>query len=267
MSRSIDSHSHLADPRIQSRLDAWIVEARLNGMTAHLQGGVNPEDWARQLELQALYPEIWPVFGLHPYWVAGATEEQCEQGLDQLARKLGKAYALGETGLDFRSQFLANSELGSESENRHRQIRLFEQQLELARVGNKAVVLHVVRAFSEFLVVWDEFGAGLRGFYHSFAGDWQKAKQILDRGLLVSVGAAILYPRNEALRSAVQRIPLDRLLIETDCPDQPPPSYQGELNPPVSLFLVADKVAEIKGLAREEVLDSSGQNLRKLLQL
>jgi TatD DNase family protein len=267
MSQYIDSHSHLADQRLEAQLDTWMVEARRQGFIGHLQGGVGPQDWVRQWELQAQYPEIWPVFGLHPYWVAQSTEEQCEQGLDQLARKIGKAYALGETGLDFRSQYLGTSDFGSESENRHRQIRMFEQQLELARVANKAVVLHVVRAFSEFLVVWDEFGHGLSGFYHSFAGDWQKAKQLLERGLLVSVGGALLHPRNEALRAAVEKIPLECLLIETDSPDQSPPAYQGQLNPPFSLFLVAEKVAEIKGITREEVLDSSGRNLRKLLHL
>jgi TatD DNase family protein len=260
----IDAHSHIADPRLDSVDEAvrrsWLGAARKMGIALHLQGGVGPEDWERQLTLGKLFPEILPVFGLHPYWVADHSDAECEEALDQLAKSLSPCLAIGEMGLDLRPHIAGQSH--------DRQIGCFEAQLQLANAIGKPIVLHVVRAFDEVLRIFDMWGVpGRGGFVHSFNGSIKEANEYLRLGLLLSVGGPVARNDNQRLHQAVKEIPLEQLLLETDSPDQPGDQYQNQLNPPESLFLVAKAVASIKGLPPEEILDITSRNLRKLLQL
>lgn len=252
----VDAHLHLADPRIDDP-GALVEQAEAQGIHSFLQGGVGPEDWQRQRELAQRHHGILPAFGLHPYWVSDHTADECESALDQLARELPHALALGETGLDFRPHVCKDSEA--------RQIACFEAQLEMARVGAKPVILHLVQAVDEAERVLDLFGAGVRGLVHAFTGSAPQAEAWLKRDLHLSVGGPVCRPDLTRLHQAVKIIPMDRLLLETDSPDQPPPGVVAGHNTPSSLLLVADKVAEIKGLSRAQVLDKSRENLEKLL--
>jgi TatD DNase family protein len=147
-----------------------------------------------------------------------------------------------------------------------RQFSFFEKQLELAQVANKPVVLHIVRAFDEALRVLQLFGLPeQKGFVHAFNGSAKQAEAYLQLGLLISVGGAACRPDNQRLHQAIAAVPLDRLLLETDSPDQPAPDF--ESSRPSMLWKVAESVAKIKGLSSTEVLDKTSQNLRKLLQL
>lgn len=251
-----DAHLHLADPRILDPA-ALVEQAQAQGIFSFLQGGVGPEDWRRQHELAARLPGLLPAFGLHPYWVSDHSLDECESALDQLARELPHAAALGETGLDFRPHICKDSEA--------RQIACFEAQLEMARVAGKPVILHVVQALEEAQGVVDLFGAGVPGLVHAFTGSAPQAESWLQRGLLISVGGPVCRPDFTRLHQAVKSIPLDHLLLETDSPDQPPPGTPSGQNTPSSLLLVAEKVAEIKGLSPAQVLDKSRENLEKLL--
>ncbi len=267
MSGWIDSHCHMSDSRI-ALLKTWVEECRSQGLKYFIQGGVGPEDWEKQIALTKTYPsQIGLCFGLHPYWVASHTQEECEEALDELSRKLSQAIAIGEIGLDFRPKFLGESQ-NLISQEQEKQISLFELQLELAETVKKPIVLHIVQAHEESLRILDVWGVPTAGGYvHSFNGSWERAKDFLDRGLLISVGGPLLRPNNEKLKQAVKSISLEKLLIETDCPDQPGPKYQGKLNPLISLFDVANEVGRIKGLSPEEILDNSRENLKRLFQL
>ncbi len=249
-----DAHSHLSDPRMHD-VSSAVREARLNGIEFFLQGGVGPEDWQRQKELARAEPGVLPVFGLHPYWVSDHSMEECEAALDQLARELPGAYALGETGLDFRPAILKDAEF--------RQLECFELQLEMAKVVGLPVVLHLVRAHAEALRCLDFFGEGVRGFVHAFNGSAFQAEAYLQRGLLISVGGPLCRTDNIRLRQAVAAIPLENLLVETDSPDQPPPGLSE--NKPITILQVAKVIAEIHKVSASQVLDKSRQNLRKLL--
>jgi TatD DNase family protein len=260
----IDAHSHLSDPRLDSADEtlrkSWLAAARLRGIHQHLQGGVGPGDWGRQLELQRVFPELLPVFGVHPYWVAAHSESDCEEALDKLAQCAGPCLAMGEMGLDLRPHIAGDS--------LERQISCFEAQLQLAEAAGKPVVLHVVRAFEEVLRVFQMWGVPRRGgFVHSFNGSAKEAMEYLNLGLLLSVGGPAARKHNQRLQQAVKEIPLDRILLETDSPDQPGDQFRDQLNPPESLWAVAEAVAKIKGLHPEEILDISSRNLRKLLHL
>ncbi len=253
-----DSHSHLSDPRIATSVESMISAAKQLGIQTFLQGGVGPEDWERQRKLKSKHPEILLCFGLHPYWVVDQDQTQLEAGLDLLARNISEASALGELGLDFRPHIV--------KEFRELQIFAFEAQLEIAQMAAKPIVLHLVQAFDEAIRILDLFGVPKqRGFVHSFNGSAHQASAYLERNLLLSIGGPVVRPENQRLHQAVQSIPLESLLLETDSPDQPPPSLQGQWNSPESLWQVAEMIGRLKKLPTEEVLDITSQNLRKLL--
>ncbi len=267
MSGWIDSHCHMSDSRI-ALLKTWVEECSVKGLKYFIQGGIGPEDWEKQIVLAKTYPnQIGLCFGIHPYWVASHTQDECENALDELSQKLTQTIAVGEIGLDFRAKFLGENQ-NLISQEQEKQISLFEMQLELAETAKKPIVLHIVQAHEEALRILDVWGVPTAlGYVHSFNGSWDKAKDFLDRGLLISVGGPLLRLNNERLRQTVKNISLEKLLIETDCPDQPGPKYQGELNPLISLFDVAEEVGRIKGVAHEEVLDNSRENLKRLFHL
>lgn len=254
-----DSHNHLSDLRLDSEVDQVIRRAKERGVDFFLQGGVGPEDWARQKDLKKKYlKEIGLCFGLHPYWVADHSLEECETALDQLARELPEAQALGELGLDLRPHVMKDS--------LSRQIEIFEVQLELAKMAKKPVVLHLVRAFDESIQIFETWGVPSKGgLVHSFNGSPKQAEKYLEFGLHLSVGGPLVRPDNTKLHQAVMVIPWDRLLLETDSPDQPPPRFQGQLNEPESIWDVAEMIGKLRKKDPAEILDISSQNLRKLL--
>jgi TatD DNase family protein len=256
--RWVDAHSHLADPRWSADLDSVVSQAVKSGIGYFFQGGIGPQDWALQKELKQKFPEqIGLCFGLHPYWIIENSEENCQMALDELAKCLHQSLAIGEMGLDFRPHFLL--------ETHEKQISFFEQQIEIADAANKPMVLHLVQAHDEALRIFHLWGVpAAKGMVHSFNGSWAKAQDFIQLGLSLSVGGPVARKNNKKLHEAVSRIPLEFLLIETDSPDQPPDAYKDQLNPPYSLWEVARKIAEIRGMTPVEILDITTSNFRRL---
>lgn len=266
--RYVDVHCHLTDQRwseSSTGLSSYVEAARNLGIELFAQGGIGPQEWAMQLELQQKFSSkmtLATCFGLHPYWVVANSTEACEGAMDQLAQMMSKADLLGEMGLDFRSEV---NQIALTSEIKNKQIHFFEEQLELAALARKPVVLHIVRAHTEAIQVLELFKSSeTKGFIHSFNADWMTAKSYLDQGLVISVGGPLLRKNNHHLHEAVSKLPLEQILIETDAPDQAPPRYQGQLNPLSSLLDVAARVGELKNKSLEEVLTQSAINFKNL---
>lgn len=259
----IDSHSHWSDARWNTNdLD---IKKRLENafekkITFFLQGGINPTEWQKQKELKKNFPNYFGLsFGLHPYFIAENDDEACEAALDLLAQELSQAMALGETGLDFRPHIMKDSMT--------RQIEMFENQIELAKAFKKPLILHVVQAHDKALQVLDIWGVPpAKGFVHAFSGSFDTAKKYIERGFLISVGGALTFDKNKKLIDCVQKIPLESLLIESDCPDQAPQGWDG-LNESTAIWVVAEKIAQIRGLSLLEVLEISASNFKRLFRM
>ena len=260
----VDSHAHWSDLRITPDLFSQMMShCEFNRINFIMQGGVDPDDWDRQLELNNQFPgRIGLCFGLHPYFIARSTQEECEQAMDLLAKKISQSMALGETGLDLRSQFVANEF------DRVRQINFFEQQIELAKAVSKPLVLHIVRAHDEaqkILTLWDL--PSKPGYIHAFNSNIQNAKRYTELGFMLSVGGAITHPKNHDLRSAILQIPLESLLIESDSPDQAPLDWKG-LNQSWSILRVAEEISILrKDVSAEEILKISTDNFNRLFSV
>lgn len=267
----IDSHCHLADERLDQCWLQLAQQAQEKGVHQFLQAGVDPKDWERQLALKKQCDGVLPVFGLHPYFVNATDAADCEHALDLLSQKTSQVYALGEMGLDFRPKILkasifSNEQSSDDSLAKGHQIDFFEKQLELAKVSQKPIVMHVVQAFEEAYQILKIWGAPSRGgLVHAFNGSAAQAEKWMSEGLHISVGGALLKPAHQRLHQAVAQVPLERLCLETDTPDQPLPGR--EQSAPVDILMVAEKVAEIKRQPALEILDICSQNTRKLIGL
>lgn len=257
MLKGVDAHVHLTDPRWKDDILQLISGWNRNGIEFFQMGGVDPREWQEQNKIKSHFPDLVGLcFGLHPWFIANSNEESCEEALNELSTQISSAQAVGEIGLDLRSQFIEGS-------SRERQIDYFRMQLELAQAAKKPCVLHLVRAAEEGLRVLQWVGLPeKKGMVHAFNGSKDIAQAYVKEGLLISVGAAVLWEKNKKLLSAIEHIPLEKLLIESDAPDQPPP---GETqNKPDVIFRVAQKVAEIKSCPIESVLDQTTQNFKQL---
>jgi TatD DNase family protein len=264
----IDSHSHWSDLRFQNKNQEWLLKKAFEKqITQFMLGGVDPDDWNRQIELIHKYPQtFFKCFGLHPYFVSKKSYQDCERALDQLALLMNSSLALGETGLDFRESIL-NSHDKDPYENKSQQIEFFENQLQIAASFKKPVVLHIVRAHDKAIEVLDLFSQkNQHGFVHAFNGSFEVAKSYLDRGFLISVGGACTYEKNQKLRLALAKIPLECLLIESDSPDQAPEGWSG-LNDSSSLWQVAKVVADLTHRTSEDIMQISTNNFKKLFSL
>jgi TatD DNase family protein len=255
----IDSHCHLADPRIAGQLDEILARSREQGITAWVQGGVDPEDWTRQRDLKKRFPkEILTSYGLHPWWVAKNSREEFDQAVEKLAQNLPDADGLGEIGLDYGPKIQAET-------HAHQQYA-FRRQLELLKIHPKPLVLHIVRAHPDASAMLGEFGPFAReGIIHSFSGTKENARKYLDLGLSLSISGGITRKGFESSKKAVTYIPLDRLLVETDSPDQP---LEGQiLNEPTSLIEIARVIAKLRAKeSAENVLLASATNVARIFR-
>lgn len=264
----IDAHSHLAMKQLLYKSSEILLEASRHSIAFFLQGGVDPDDWQKQQKLYERHPQqIGLCFGLHPYFVCESSDSECEEALNLLSQNLKTrpVLALGEMGLDFRPKILERSG-ESVAETQERQMEVFSLQLELAQVTGHPVVIHCVQAFEESLKILDMYASSSqKGFVHAFNGSWAKGQEYIQRGLLLSIGGALLRPGNERLTEVIRHIPLESLLLETDSPDQGPPNTAfAEENHPVSLLLVAEKIAEIRKISIDELRSVTSENFLRL---
>jgi TatD DNase family protein len=265
----IDAHAHLTDSRIGERLEDLLDECARAGIRRFVMGGVDPVEWEKQKALSCIYPDrIYPVFGLHPWRVAEATESELASDLSLLEYELlngdAPCVAVGEMGLDFQPRF---------ADTHAMQERAFRAQLRIAMQFQKPIVLHIVRAHERALEILQEERRGasgklFRGIVHSFADEPRIARAYLELGFLPSISAAVITrgsgPAFEKVRQTVVTLLAKEFVLETDAPDQPPyPRLEGvvALNPPVNLLRVAEAVAEIRGQTPVQVLNGSRENV------
>lgn len=254
----VDAHCHLTDKRISEDLPAILARAESHQVKHFLLGGVDPDEWQQQEKLCTAHPgQIWPSFGLHPYFIAKSQPSEIDAALGLLEKKVPKALALGEMGLDFRSHIAGNE--------RPKQIAAFKSQLELAKKLDKPVVLHIVRAHDEALSLFKKMSVTkIKGLVHAFNGSWRVAEKYLQHGLFLSIGGALLHENNRGLQEVVRQMPIEHLLVESDAPDQAPPSIAPKNNEPWTITLVASQIAQLRGMQAREILAQTQDNFTRL---
>ncbi len=245
----IDSHAHLDSSQFDADRE-HVVRRALEATVAILSIATDVASSQKTLEIARKY-ELRCTVGIHPHHAEQFSEETLEQ-----VRKLcaePTVVAVGEIGLDYFKEYAP----------RAAQQRAFRAQLALAHELGKPVVVHLRDAAEDLLKIVSEH-AGVRGVVHSFTGDWALAQQLLDRGFYLSVNGIVTFEKSQHLREAVAQIPLERLLVETDCPYLAPVPMRGRRNEPSFVRYVAQAVAQIQKISFDEVVRTTTRNAQEL---
>ena len=230
-----DCHAHLADARIWDARHAWLDECRRHGLASALANAAQFDEWPRVMELSREVPEILPALSIHPFWPEQWTPEAKAALEGHL--KANDLAAVGEIGLDF----------WNGRDNQAIQETAFAEQLALAVRYQKPACIHNRKSWQEFFGILKELRLGeVRGYCHNFTGSRETAKQILDRGLLISFCSPVTFPEASRLRSVAAYIPADRLLVETDAPDLPQIPYRGQYTLPWQTIGVIEALSDAR---------------------
>jgi TatD DNase family protein len=244
-----DAHAHLDEPQLQDQKDAVLYRARDAGVRLIVNVGIGRENSRRVVATAERYPEVFATVGVHPHGVAALNPGDLE-ALTPVASH-PKVVAVGEIGLDFYRRRSPEKV----------QERWFREQLAWAHELGKIVVIHTRDATAATLKVLQEGRRHLRGgVMHCFLGNLDEARAFLDLGFYLSISGVLTFPKAEPLRRVVKRLPLDRVLVETDCPYLAPQPWRGKLNEPAYVTATVATLAQVHGLTSEETARLTWQN-------
>jgi len=252
----IDAHVHLE--RLQE-LDACLDRARSAGLKGFLVPSVGPETWPAQTDIAASHSDVRVAYGIHPWAAARLSDNARLECLSSLRKQVSqhRPVALGEMGLDHHSSFPPHTHSSQE--------KSFVAQLAMAHLFDLPIVLHVVRAHGRCLDILRDMGVPHSGgMVHSFSGSPEVAKRYVDLGLHISFSGNLTKPHHKKARIAATSVPLDRILVETDSPDQLPKGRMSEQNEPAFLVDVIEALSVLRGELSLDVAAQTEQNARKL---
>lgn len=254
-----DTHAHLDRESIGSELDELILRAKGVGVVGICAVGCTPESSRQSIDISAKYPEIvCAAVGIQPNYVAGAQGSWMRQ-IELLAED-DRVVAIGETGLDC---YWDDSPLELQRD-------FFLQHLELSKRLNKPLIIHMRDSGQEILDVllpWVTKHGPLSGIMHSFTGDWVLAERCMDLGLHISFAGMVTFKNAIELQHVVSRIPIDRLLIETDSPYLSPEPLRGKRpNEPARVIHTATFLAHLRGTSLDDLALATTTNAESLFR-
>jgi TatD DNase family protein len=253
----VDSHCHLDAQVFDEDRDAAIQRARDAGVETMVAigSGDGPPDLSAGIRLAEQYDFMYATVGVHPH-DASKADESTWQELTSLAAH-PKVIAVAEIGLDYHYDFSP----------RETQRAVFARQLRISLDSNLPIAIHTREAWADTVALLREHWSGSPnpgGIFHCFSGSPAEAEEALALGFLLSYSGIITFPKAEQLREAVRRTPLDRLLVETDAPYLAPVPWRGKRNEPAYVVETARKVAEVKELSFDEVVEATTSNWKRL---
>jgi len=257
----IDSHCHLADETFANDLDEVVERAKAAGLQrvmVILEGG-NAAEAEQAARLEALWPGTRFAVGVHPHQAHEFSDDPPRAAaiVREQLRSTPSARAVGEIGLDYHYDFSP----------RDVQQHVFRDQVRLARELDRAVVIHTREADEDTLAILREEGCGeVRGVLHCFTGNDALAAAGLDLGFYISLAGIITFPRAADLRDTVRRVPVDRLLTETDSPFLAPVPYRGRRNEPAFVARIVDTLAELHGVTPADMAARTSANFHTLFR-
>lgn len=257
---SLDTHCHLDDPRFVPDLGAVLERAAITGVKDIVAPASEERRWPALYALAGRggWPRVHPAFGVHPWYLREddnphSLTERLSCVLDAAGHR---AVAVGEVGLDF---WPGMPEHGVQE-------RLLRAQLELAQARDLPVILHARRSEDRLAKCLRDY-PGLRGVVHGFTGSEQQAERFVGLGLLLGVGGVVTRQSADRLRRVFAAVPVDRVLIESDAPDQAPSAHAGQRNEPAFMgetLAVLAKDRAMDALALAALLDDNARRLFRI---
>lgn len=251
----IDSHCHLDFPDLACNLEELLQNMEASQVTHALCVSVNLEDFPRVRTLAERHPHLFASVGVHPDY-----ENTVEPHATQLVTLADhpKVIAIGETGLDY---FRLQGDLEWQRER-------FRQHIRAARQCNKPLIIHTRSAAADTLRVMEEEGADrIGGVMHCFTETWEVAKRALEMNFYISFSGIVTFKNAKIIKEVAQKIPADRILIETDSPYLAPVPHRGKTNQPAFVRHVAEEIARLRNVRLDEIASTTTNNFFNLFKV
>ena len=250
-----ETHAHYDDAKFDTDREMLLADLPQRGISPVINVGSSIATTKTTLSLAQEYPFLYAAVGVHPSDVDDLNEDTYAWLRQQTT--LQKTVAVGEIGLDYYW----------DKENHDLQKEWFIRQLDLARKKEKPVIIHSREAAADTMEIMKEYASGLRGVIHCYSYSAEMAKEYVKMGYYIGIGGVVTFKNAKKLKQVVQEIPLESIVLETDCPYLAPVPYRGKRNSSLYLPYVAEEIAALKGAAAEDVVLQTEENARKLYGL
>lgn len=250
----VDSHCHINLPELADRAEEILANMQRNQVTHALCVSVNLPEWPQVLAMAERFPNVYASVGVHPDY-----ENEIEPSVEKLVElsQHQKVIAIGETGLDY-------CRLKGDLEWQRAR---FRTHIQAAKQCGKPLIIHTRDAAADTLRIMEEEGAGdIGGVMHCFTESWEVAEAAIAMGFYISFSGIVTFKNAIALKDVARKVPLDRMLIETDSPYLAPVPYRGKTNEPAYVKHVAEEIARLRNISLEEVAAATTQNFFKLFK-
>lgn len=250
-----DTHAHMDDRAFEEDREELLSRLPQEGIALLMNPGCSQASSLAAVELAKRYDYLYAAVGSHP----DAADEVNEAVLDcyrSLCRENSKVKAIGEIGLDYHYEDIP----------RDIQQRAFRAQMALAREENLPVIVHEREAHEDGMKIVAEFPE-VTGVFHCYSGSLEMAKWLIDRGWYIGFGGVLTFKNARKALEVAANIPLERIVLETDCPYMAPEPFRGKRNDPGKLYRVAEKLAQLRGLTAEEVQAVTLENGKTLYRI
>ncbi|RBP62065.1 TatD DNase family protein [Alkalibaculum bacchi] len=238
----IDTHAHLIDEKYEENRSEIIEGLQNNRMEILINPAVDLDTSRKGIQLAESWNFIFAAVGYHPHEARHASEEDLKE-IEKLSTH-PKVVAIGEIGLDYHYDFSP----------REIQQEIYEKQIDIAKRQKLPIIIHSREAHQDTFDILERNKEGLAGVLHSYSGSWEMAKRYLDLGFYLSISGPITFKNAHKLPEVAEKVPLDRILIETDSPYLTPAPYRGKVNNPAYVRYVAEEICRLRNIEFEELL-------------
>lgn len=253
MKNIFDSHAHYNDEQFDIDRDSLLASLPEAGIVGIINCGTDVKSSLASLEMAEKYPFFYAACGYHPESALEFTDDNLLEIEKMLSHK--KCVAVGEIGLEYHYDFVPKDV----------QKYVFEKHLELAVKHDMPVIVHDREAHQDTMDLLEKYKP--KGVLHCYSGSAEMAKEVLKMGMYIGLGGAVTFKNAVKPVDVAEMIPLDRLLLETDCPYMSPVPMRGKRNNSAYIEYVAEKIAGIRGISSQELLDKTADNTRILFNI
>lgn len=248
----IDTHCHI-DSSVSG--DVYIKNAYSANVKGLIFSFCNQDCYQAGIEFLDKYPDVFVSLGFHPEDADNITDKDL-QCLDEVLVSSSRIVAIGEIGLDYYWR----------KDNKEKQRDLFQKQLDLAVKHQMPVVIHCRDAIQELYDILSQYKGKVKGVIHCFSGSYEMARAFIELGFVLGIGGVLTF-KNSKLYQVVEKLPLSSIVLETDSPYLTPEPHRGEMNESKYIPLVAEKIAQIKGISLSEVEKITTDNAKRVFDL
>ena len=250
-----DTHAHMDDRRFDADREEVLQGLSEKGVALVMNPGCSLESSRNAIALAEKYPFVYAAVGSHPD-VADEVNEAMLDEYRKLCKLHPKVKAIGEIGIDYHYEDIP----------RDLQLKAFRMQMELAREVKLPVIVHEREAHEDGMAIVREF-SDVTGVFHCYSGSAEMAAQLVDKGWYIGFTGVITFKNARKAIETIERIPLERIVLETDCPYMAPEPFRGKRNDPGYMFRMAEKLAEVKGISVEQAQAATLENGKRLYRI